>query len=55
MLTIKLTTYIIGFLVNGFVSGSVYKQAFFPRTSPGWQRTMFFSCVLLPCASHALA
>ena len=45
------TTYIIGFLVNG----SVYKQAFFPRTSPGWQRTMFFSCVLLPCASHALA
>ena len=32
--------YFSGFLVNGFVSGSLYKQSFFPRTSPGWQRVM---------------
>ena len=55
MIAIVGVVYGLGFVVNGFVSGSVYKQAFFPRTSPGWQRTMFFSCVLLPCASHALA
>ena len=43
-----LSTYVLGFVVNGFVSGSVYKQAFFPRTSPAWQRAMLLSCVLLP-------
>lgn len=42
------TTYILGFVVNGFVSGSVYKQAFFPRSSPNWQRAMLLSCVMIP-------
>ena len=40
--------YGLGFAVNGFVSGSKYKQAFFPRTSPAWQRTMLASALLLP-------
>ena len=34
--------------MNGFVSGSIYKQAFFPRTSPQWQRAMFLGCISLP-------
>lgn len=41
--------YLLGFLVNGFCSGSAYKQAFFPRTSPHWRRVMLFSAGLLPC------
>ena len=40
--------YFSGFLVNGFVSGSIYKQSFFPRTSPGWQRVMIISASILP-------
>lgn len=42
--------YCVGFVVNGFVSGSKYKQAFFPRTSPHWQSVMMASSLLLPRA-----
>lgn len=49
VLTIVLGVYIIGFIVNGFVSGSLYKQAFFPRTSPHWQRVMVLSSGCIPC------
>lgn len=45
---IAIGVYVIGFLLNGFVSGSIYKQAFFPRTSPQWQRAMIISCAGLP-------
>ena len=48
MIVIVGVVYGLGFAVNGFVSGSKYKQAFFPRTSPAWQRAMLLSCVLLP-------
>ena len=48
MIVIVGVVYGLGFVVNGFVSGSKYKQAFFPRTSPAWQRTMLASALLLP-------
>ena len=48
VLTIVLGVYIVGFIVNGFVSGSLYKQAFFPRTSPHWQRVMVLSSGCIP-------
>ena len=48
MLSIIIGVYVLSFLVNGFMSGSVYKQAFFPRTSPNWQRVMLLSCLGLP-------
>lgn len=47
-MTIIIGVYVFGFIVNGFVSGSIYKQAFFPRTSPQWQRAMFLGCISLP-------
>ena len=49
VLTIVIYVYISGYLVNGFVSGSLFKQAFFPRTSPGWQRVLFLSAATIPC------
>ena len=48
VLTIAIGVYVVGFMVNGFVSGSLYKQAFFPRTSPGWQSVMVKSCFTIP-------
>ena len=41
--------YFAAFFVNGFVSGAVFRQGFFPRVSPGWQRVAFISAGLGPC------
>lgn len=41
--------YFATFFVNGFVSGAVFRQGFFPRVSPGWQRVAFISAGLGPC------
>ena len=49
VLTISIAVYALGFVVNGYVSGSLYKQAFFPRTSPGWQSVMVKGCFAIPC------
>ena len=54
MLVIAIVLYVLGFVVNGFVSGSLYKQAFFPRTSPGWQREMLLACVTVPGSVEAM-
>ena len=48
IITIVGIVYSLGFLVNGFVSGGKYRQAFFPRTSPAWQRVMYLSSCLMP-------
>ena len=48
VLVIAFVVYVIGYLVNGFVSGSLYKQAHFPRTSPGWKSLSFYSACLGP-------
>ncbi|KAK8806356.1 hypothetical protein WA588_002927 [Blastocystis sp. NMH] len=54
--------YFATFFVNGFVSGAVFRQGFFPRVSPGWQRVAFISAGLGPfivlvvyCALCAIA
>ena len=53
VLIISVVVYAIGFLVNGFVSGSLYKQSFFPRTSPGWKRVLLFSALFFPGMSSS--
>lgn len=45
---IVMCVYFSGFIANGMVSGSIYKQSFFPRTSPGWQRVMVISASIIP-------
>ena len=49
MILLVVIVYFATFFVNGFVSGAVFRQGFFPRVSPGWQRVAFISAGLGPC------